>query len=53
MRVLRTDPAIPLSGFVTYDSAPIAGLIQLAAGMCVWRWPVVTLTRWPRRRMEE
>jgi hypothetical protein len=53
MRALRIDPAIPLSGFVTYDSAPIAGLIVPAAGMCLWRGPVVTLTRWPRRRMEE
>lgn len=40
---------IPLLGWVTYENGPWAGLITLAAGMSVLRWPVVYLVRWAKR----
>ena len=44
---------IPLLGYVTYENGPVAGLIAMAAGMSLLRWPVVYLGRWMRRRMEK
>ncbi len=41
---------IPLVGWVTYETGPIWGLVMLAAGMSVLRWPVVYLWRWIKRR---
>ena len=32
---------IPLLGYVTYDQGPVWGLIALAAGASVLRWPLV------------
>jgi hypothetical protein len=43
---------IPLLGYVTYENGPAVGLLALAAGMSLLRWPVVHLGRWLRRRME-
>ncbi|MEX0366571.1 MAG: DUF2484 family protein [Ruegeria sp.] len=40
---------IPLVGYVTYENGPWIGLLVLAAGMSVLRWPVIYLTRWLRR----
>ncbi|MEM6760724.1 MAG: DUF2484 family protein [Pseudomonadota bacterium] len=40
---------IPLLGFVTYQHGPWIGLLVLAAGMSVLRWPVIYLGRWVRR----
>jgi hypothetical protein len=40
---------IPLLGYVTYENGPWIGLLVLAAGMSVLRWPVVYLGRWLRR----
>ena len=40
---------IPLLGFVTFQNGPWIGLLVLAAGMSVLRWPVVYLMRWLRR----
>ena len=40
---------IPLLGFVTYENGPWIGLLVLAAGMSVLRWPVIYLGRWLRR----
>jgi len=37
---------IPILGYVTYENGPWIGLIVLAAGMSVLRWPVIYLTRW-------
>ena len=37
---------VPLLGWVTYQNGPLIGLLTLAAGMSVLRWPVVYLTRW-------
>lgn len=39
---------IPLLGYVTYENGPWIGLLVLAAGMSVLRWPVVYLGRWLR-----
>ncbi len=44
---------IPLLGYVTYENGPVVGLIAMAAGMSILRWPVVYLGRWLRRRMEK
>jgi hypothetical protein len=44
---------IPLLGYVTYENGPAVGLLLLAAGMSLLRWPVVHLGRWLRRRMEK
>lgn len=40
---------IPLLGYVTYQNGPWVGLLVLAAGMSVLRWPVIYLTRWLRQ----
>ncbi|MBL3568480.1 DUF2484 family protein [Rhodovulum sp. BSW8] len=36
---------IPLVGFVTYQSGPVWGLIALAAGVSILRWPLIYLGR--------
>jgi len=40
---------IPILGFVTYQHGPWIGLLVLAAGMSILRWPVIYLVRWVRR----
>lgn len=42
---------IPLLGYVTYENGPFIGLVVLAAGMSVLRWPVRYLGRWVLRRL--
>ncbi|MBT0956242.1 DUF2484 family protein [Alphaproteobacteria bacterium KMM 3653] len=42
---------IPLLGFVTYQNGPAIGLICLAAGASVLRWPLIYLGRWVRRKV--
>ncbi len=37
---------IPLVGYVTYQNGPWIGLLALAAGMSVLRWPVRYGVRW-------
>ena len=37
---------IPILGFVTSQHGPIMGMIVLAAGMSVLRWPVIYVGRW-------
>ena len=44
---------IPLLGWVTMQNGPWIGLIVLAAGASVLRWPVIYLTRWFRARFKE
>jgi Protein of unknown function (DUF2484) len=39
---------IPILGWVTYENGPVVGLLVLAAGASVLRWPVVFLWRWVR-----
>jgi hypothetical protein len=42
---------IPLLGWVTYVNGPVIGLLVLAAGISVLRWPVIYLWRWVRRQV--
>ncbi|QQA41842.1 DUF2484 family protein [Pelagovum pacificum] len=42
---------IPLLGFVTWQNGPWVGLICLAAGMSILRWPMYFLARWVRRQL--
>lgn len=42
---------VPLLGYVTYENGPWIGLLLLAAGASVLRWPVIYLGRWLRRVM--
>ena len=42
---------IPILGYVTYENGPWIGLVVLAGGMSVLRWPVIYLGRWLRRAM--
>lgn len=39
---------IPIVGWVTWQMGPLIGLVVLAAGMSVLRWPVIYLMRWFR-----
>jgi hypothetical protein len=41
---------VPLLGWVTYENGPWIGLICLAAGVSVLRWPVRYLGRWMKRK---
>ena len=41
---------MPLLGWLTVVNGPVAGIVALAAGASVLRWPVVHLWRWLRRR---
>ena len=41
---------VPLLGWLTVVNGPVAGVVALAAGASVLRWPVVHLWRWLRRR---
>ena len=38
-------------GFVTWQNGPWIGLMVMAAGMSVLRWPVIYLGRWMRRKV--
>ncbi|WP_343082227.1 DUF2484 family protein [Ostreiculturibacter nitratireducens] len=40
---------VPIVGWVTYENGPAVGLLVLAAGMSMLRWPVVYLGRWAAR----
>ena len=42
---------IPLLGWVTYEHGPIVGIVVLAAGASVLRWPLVFFWRWVRSRI--
>ena len=39
---------VPILGYVTFENGPWIGLLALAAGMSVLRWPVIYLGRWVR-----
>lgn len=41
---------IPILGFVTWANGPWVGLIVLAAGASILRWPLIRLWRWLRRK---
>ncbi|WP_281841089.1 DUF2484 family protein [Sinisalibacter aestuarii] len=40
---------IPIVGWVTFESGPIIGLVVLAAGASMLRWPAIYLWRWLKR----
>ena len=40
---------IPLLGYVTYENGPFIGLIAMACGVSVLRWPVRYLGAWVLR----
>jgi len=42
---------VPLLGYVTYENGPVWGLIFLAAGTSMLRWPVVHFGRWIKSRL--
>lgn len=37
---------IPILGWVTWENGPLLGLLVLAAGASILRWPVIYLWRW-------
>ena len=39
---------IPLLGWLTWTNGPIVGLLFLAAGASILRWPLIHLVRWLR-----
>lgn len=41
---------IPLVGWVTAQNGPVLGMLILAAGASVLRWPLIHLWRWMRRK---
>jgi hypothetical protein len=42
---------IPILGWVTYQNGPFWGLLTLAAGASILRWPVIYLWRWMKRKV--
>ncbi|MDF1729358.1 MAG: DUF2484 family protein [Sulfitobacter sp.] len=46
---LLITAGIPILGYVTAQHGPWVGLLVLAAGCSVLRWPVIYLGRWLRR----
>lgn len=42
---------VPLLGWATYEAGPVVGLVLLAAGASILRWPVIYLWRWLRRQL--
>ena len=47
------EVGIPILGWVTWMAGPIWGMVMLAAGASVLRWPVIYLVRWLRRKGAE
>jgi uncharacterized protein YggT (Ycf19 family) len=39
---------IPLLGWITYENGPVIGMLVLAAGASVLRWPIIYVWRWVR-----
>lgn len=40
---------IPIVGWVTWANGPFLGLLVLAAGASMLRWPLIRLWRWLKR----
>lgn len=49
LAALLIAAGIPLLGWVTYQNGPYWGMLALAAGVAVLRWPMVRLWAWLRR----
>ncbi|MEM6594639.1 MAG: DUF2484 family protein [Pseudomonadota bacterium] len=41
---------VPILGWLTWENGPWVGLLALAAGVSILRWPVRYLGRWMRRK---
>lgn len=41
---------VPLLGWVTFENGAVVGLLCLAAGVSILRWPVRYLGRWLKRK---
>ncbi len=48
-----TAVGVPLIGWVTYVNGPVVGVLALAAGASVLRWPLLFLGRWMRQRFQK
>ncbi|MBU2866926.1 DUF2484 family protein [Pacificibacter marinus] len=44
---------VPILGFVTYENGPWVGLVVLAAGASVLRWPLRYLARWIKAKLTQ
>ena len=44
---------VPILGFVTYEMGPWMGLLVLAAGASILRWPVRYFGRWMKRWLKK
>ena len=42
---------VPILGYLTWQNGPLAGLIGLAAGASVLRWPLFYLGKWLREKV--
>jgi hypothetical protein len=42
---------VPILGYVTYQNGPWIGLLVLAAGASMLRWPILRALRWLRARL--
>lgn len=42
---------VPLVGYVTWETGPWMGLLVLAGGMSLLRWPLIRAARWTVARM--
>jgi hypothetical protein len=42
---------VPILGYLTWQNGPLAGLVGLAAGASVLRWPLFYLGKWLRRKV--
>lgn len=42
---------LPLVGWVMWEDGVIIGLLVLAGGASILRWPVIYLTRWIKRKI--
>lgn len=42
---------IPILGYATFQHGPFVGMMLLAAGVSVLRWPLLYLGRWLRDRV--
>lgn len=41
---------VPLLGWATWEAGPFVGLVLLAAGSSILRWPLVYFWRWLRSK---
>ncbi len=42
---------IPLVGWVTKENGPVLGLLAVAIGTSVLRWPMIYMARWVREQI--